>query len=99
MSDISKQYGSENETPKPIKLNEQFQFTNDKNVTVINFGDKQIVVPTLYHIRTMVGDIESNRKDIRKLETENNRLRGTINKLISDINLLKSKLDNKLDKL
>ena len=80
-------------------LKEESYITTRRNVALIAVGDKKVAVPTLSHVQDIVNDMADSNRKIKQLQAENRKLHTAINKLVGEVNKMKSAMDNKMDKI
>lgn len=83
---------------KEVPLKEESYITTRRNVALIAVGNSKVAVPTVAHIQEMVNDIADSNRKIKQLQAENRKLHTTVNKLVTELNKMKSAMDNKMDK-
>lgn len=82
---------------QPLK-EESYIEKREKYVT-IKIDGKQVTVPSEKFVKDLEKKNGELEKKLKNVDTENRRLKASINQLINDLNKLKTKVDNKMDKL
>ena len=96
--------GDEETSPKvttstPTKPLTEGALESSRNVHIIKLNKQLISVPTVRYVQELNKELSAVKSQARALSSENRQLKQVLRTLASDIKMIKTALDNKIDKM